>query len=160
MPDKAEPLHQAFNFQYPSYQDSITTPCTVINSYDLKLSYEARALWDTGATHSVIHPRIAHRLNLRPVDKTMVQGVHGSEEVNVYIVNIELPDGITALNVVSTGANIGDEIDVLIGMDIIGAGDFAICGSTFFSFVTPTFDNPVNFVDKANRANEQIGRKK
>ena len=160
MSDKTEPIHQAFNVQYPSYQDSITTPCTVINSFDLKLSYEARALWDTGATHSVIHPRIAHKLNLRAVDKTMVQGVHGSEEVNVYIVNIELPNKITAFNVVSTGANIGDEIDVLIGMDIIGAGDFAICDSSFFSFATPTFKNPVDFVEKANEVNSRKKRNK
>ena len=104
----------------------------------------------------MIHPRIVHKLNLSSVDKTMVQGVHGSEEVYVYIVNLELPNGITALNVVSTGSNIGDEIDVLIGMDIIGAGDFAICGSIFFSFATPTFDNPVDFVKKSNEINSRI----
>jgi predicted aspartyl protease len=48
------------------------------------------AIWDTGATNSVITKSLAEKLGLKSVSKTIVRGVHGAREVNVYYVNITL----------------------------------------------------------------------
>ena len=36
-----------------------------------------KALWDTGATGSVVSPQLATFLELVPIDKVLVRGVHG-----------------------------------------------------------------------------------
>jgi hypothetical protein len=51
----------------------------------------------------------------------------------------------------------GDE-DILIGMDIIGMGDFVVCntdGKTSFSFAIPPLPERTNFVDDAKAANKK-----
>ena len=61
------------------------------------------------------------------------------DETDLYMVNIRLPNQVTMENVpVSRGGFSGG--DVLIGMDIIGQGDFAIThpdGKTKFTFQIP-----------------------
>lgn len=52
-----------------------------------------------------------------------------------------MPNGVTVKNVLVSCSDLGDDIDVLIGMDIIKHGDFAITnvnGKTTFSFRTPS----------------------
>jgi hypothetical protein len=47
---------------------------------------------------------------------------------------------------------------ILIGMDIIGMGDFAVCNTnsiTSFSFVIPPLPDRINFVDKAEAINKK-----
>jgi hypothetical protein len=49
-----------------------------------------------------------------------------------------------------------DDFDMIIGMDIITMGDFAICntdGKTSFSFAMPSFPDRINLADKAEAAN-------
>jgi hypothetical protein len=54
---------------------------------------------------------------------------------------------------------IGDfssSVDMLIGMDIIQVGDVFISnanGKTVFSFVIPSFPNPINFAEEALKLN-------
>jgi len=50
--------------------------------------------------------------------------------------------------------------DVLIGMDIIMIGDFAISngnGKTLFSFAIPPFKNKVSYTEKADSINRRCG---
>lgn len=52
---------------------------------------------------------------------------------------------------------IGDDIDILIGMNIIRLGDLAISsgnGETLFSFAIPPFENKTDLLEKANRVNK------
>lgn len=98
------------------------------------------ALWDTGATNSVITERVAKALGLVAAGKMNVHGVNGPAIVNYYVVDIILPGGISATRIVSEGKSAGDW-DVLIGMDIISHGDFAVSnynGVTTFSFRVPS----------------------
>jgi hypothetical protein len=51
----------------------------------------------------------------------------------------------------------GDQ-ELLIGMDFIGMGDFAVCNAddkTSFSFAMPPFPDRINFADKADVFNKQ-----
>jgi hypothetical protein len=60
--------------------------------------------------------------------------------VNTYIVNIILPNCVTFHHLKVTEGNLND-VDILIGMDIIKKGDFAITAKnekTKFSFQIPS----------------------
>ena len=49
------------------------------------------ALVDTGATESCIDSALAIELNLPVVDRRLVAGVHGANEVNVHLAQIHIP---------------------------------------------------------------------
>ena len=51
-----------------------------------------------------------------------------------------------------------EHMDALIGMDVIGMGDFSICRGEFFSYCIPSFENPINFVEKAEKVNNKIAK--
>lgn len=157
MPNQSRPPHLAFTYRYPSRQESIITPCGISNSLESSIALlKGRAIWDTGATSTVISPSLVHKLKLIPVGKQYAQGIHESKTVNMYVVNIQLPNKVVFLDLKVIEANIGEQIDVLIGMDIIGSGDFSICGANVFSYSNPPFENPVDFVEKAEKVNKRI----
>lgn len=65
----------------------------------------------------------------------------GVVPTETYVVNIMLPNGVGFANVTVTRGLLSDGADVLIGMDIITRGDFAITnkdGNTVFSFRFPS----------------------
>ena len=99
------------------------------------------AIWDTGATNSAITQRVVDECHLKPTGMVQVCGVHGTAFVETYIVNIILPNKVIVTSVkVSKGALVGGA-DVLIGMDIIGIGDFLVTtrdNKTLFSFRMPS----------------------
>lgn len=98
-------------------------------------------LWDTGASRSSITRRVVDDLGLIPVGSTSISTANGVVTVNTYFINIGLPNGVTVRNVLVSCADLGDDIDVLIGMDIIQHGDFSITNvnnKTTFSFRTPS----------------------
>ena len=52
--------------------------------------------------------------------------------------------------------NLVPNTDILIGMDIIGRGDFAISnadGKTLFTFAVPPFEDKTDLYEKANLSN-------
>ena len=78
--------------------DTLTNTCRVSNvwdpfSEDSKLPMmSVTAIWDTGATHSVISQRVVDECGLIPEGMTDVYHAQGkAEEVPMYSVNIELP---------------------------------------------------------------------
>ena len=83
-----------------------------------------RGLWDTGASKSSITQRIVDDLNLIPVGNTNISTANGIVAVSTYFVDFGLPNGVTVKNVLVSCADLGDDIDVLIGMDIIRHGGF------------------------------------
>lgn len=98
------------------------------------------ALWDTGATGSVISPNIVAVLGLTPVSHILSKSIHGIKWSPQYNVNILLPSGMVAKKVLAIE---GDPIgcDMLIGMDIISKGDFVYSyndGATQFGFRAPS----------------------
>jgi hypothetical protein len=99
-----------------------------------------RAIWDTGATGSVISQRVVQECGLKPVGVAQVSSVAGLSLSEVYLINIFLPNEVGFANVTVTVGNMG-VTDVLIGMDLINKGDFALThkdGKTVFSFRYPS----------------------
>lgn len=108
-----------------------------------------KAIWDTGATNTVITKRVVQECNLKQIGMTQVHGVGGAmKDCPVYLVNIKLPNDLGVVKVRVTQGMITDGIDALIGMDIILLGDFAVTsyqGKTTFSFRTPSKER-IDFV--------------
>ena len=108
-------------------------------------------LWDTGASRSSITQRIVDDLSLIPVGNTNISTANGVVTVNTYFIDVGLPNGVTVRNVLVSCSNLGDDIDVLIGMDIIRHGDFAITNTnnrTTFSFRTPSIQE-IDYVQES-----------
>lgn len=102
----------------------------------------ALAQWDTGASGTCISEDIASKLGLIPTGKQLIRTPSGSSEVDTYLIDILLPNNVIVRDKMVCGTKIGDQgIQVLIGMDIVALGDFAISnygGRTVFSFRTPS----------------------
>jgi len=104
--------------------------------------HNGKAVWDTGATGSVIHPRIAKDLELIESGKKKIQGVNSEYLTSLYMVDIYLPNMVCVQGVqVSVFGSQSMNFDMLIGMDLISMGDFAFTnlgGKSVFSFRTPS----------------------
>lgn len=153
--------HQAFSVEYSNIARQLFTDVDVISGFDKSKTLKIKAIWDTGATNSVITPKVFSLLQLSPIDTAVVKGVNSQEEVSVTIVDIVLLNGVRVPNWRVTVCEVAD-CDMLIGMDIIHNGDFSVAngnGTTTFSFAIPPFENKTNLVDKADRINERIQKK-
>ena len=123
---------------------------------------KAKAVWDTGATNTCISSRIATSLNLIPISKAKISGVTGDVIVNVYLVDIYLPNKVIIPNVTVSEPPSLSSCDILIGMDIIRIGDFSITnaeGKTWFSFRMPPAKDHIDYVKTANIENKLLEKK-
>jgi hypothetical protein len=125
------------------------------NDSDVLIS---KAIWDTGATNTCITKAAAIKLNLTPIGKTKVKGVHSEEIVNIYVIGLILNNENIKLSVKVTEVDslaADSSISFLIGMDVINLGDFAITNfnkKTVMSFRVPSI-NCIDFVkDKHGQA--------
>ncbi len=112
-----------------------------INPEYVKTNETYEAIWDTGATNTVISEKLAHKLKLTPNGTANVYTAGGVIEVNRYILGLKLPNNLIIKNVYVTAGKLSDNTDFLIGMDIIALGDFSVTnvdGKTTFSFRTPS----------------------
>ena len=108
---------------------------------------ECNGIWDTGASNSAISKRLIENLGLMPTRLVNVYHAGGKSEVRVYQISLALENNILFPDIEVTEADLLDDhlpeheqFDVLIGMDIIGAGDFAI--TNFKEKTTLTFRVP------------------
>ena len=109
-----------------------------------------KAIWDTGATNTVVTPRVARECGLVATGIGEVHHADGSVQASTYIVNIRLPNKVEAGGVRVHEMKLNGDADVLIGMDIIGEGDFAVTnfnGKTVFSFRFPSMEH-IDFVNQ------------
>lgn len=118
-----------------------------------------KAIWDTGATNCVITDKVINDCLLKPIGMRQVHGVHGASTSEVYMVNIGLPNRVGFIGFHVTRGVLSGDVDVLIGMDIIGKGDFALthnAGKTLLSYRYPSIGK-IDFVAKAG-AGINVGR--
>lgn len=146
----------------------LITPCAACAAFDPQAVpqgqepqfHEFKAIWDTGATASVITQDLVDVCGLKPTGMKEVHGVHGSERVETFLINIGLPNKVAFANVqVTLGKLLGAHM--LIGMDIITRGDFSITNvgqRTVFSFRVPSIAT-VDFVKQANAPTFSHGSK-
>ena len=110
-----------YQYDAPGVLDKIVTPCTVdVQDYDTKSetninSCSINALWDTGATVSVVSESLIHRLGLIPTDITKVSGWDGVP-VSTNIYNIDLLLGDLRIDFVKVVRGPLVNTDMIIGM--------------------------------------------
>lgn len=138
-------MQQSFKIEYPGVINQLLSRCIICPAFDPSIQNrpngnQYNAIWDTGATNSVITNNVAKQLGLTPIGFTEVSHAEGvTKDVPVYLVNIELPNHVGFPFVRVTEGILGD-VDVLIGMDIIQRGDFRIengGGKTTFTYSVP-----------------------
>lgn len=146
---------KSFTLQSDGTLKVLHTPCGVCSAYD-PLSggthpkvEQVTGLWDTGATGTVISQKCAKKLGLKPISKAKVFHANGESIVNVYAINLFLPNQV-AFQFIKVTEGVLNGTDLLIGMDIISRGDFAVTnfgGKTTFSFRVPSTQK-IDFVDE------------
>ena len=155
------PTQHNYSKRYTGIVKALMTPCAVSAASDPleekpePVAVRYQCLWDTGATISGITPRVATDLNLPTEALLPIRHAGGrSDAVPQHYVNIHLPN-----NVLMIGRAVAQlpltRFDVLVGMDIISQGDFAISnfgGRTTFTFRIPSVEE-IDFVAEydANR---------
>ncbi len=166
MPNQRAVFH-AFTQKYNNLASRVLTEVSVCQGFHpasppslLPPVHKATALWDTGATGSVITSSLARSIGLIPVGTRMMTHAGGSELCNTYLTNMILPNGVQVYGVlVSECAD--TDFGAIIGMDIISQGDFSLThlnGQTCFSFRIPS-SHQVDYVVEANKINYAgIGR--
>ena len=159
-------MPHSFTISYPKITGKIISDVGVYNQIPdgakvVPWDPKYKALWDTGATKTCVSKKLARQLQLKPVGYAFIHSAsgYGDEPSPAFHVGITLPNKvfISELKVLLT--DLPDDFDVLIGMDIINKGDFAISnrnGKTVFTFRTPSVAE-IDFVS-AKKANEKIGR--
>ncbi|MBO5336303.1 MAG: retropepsin-like domain-containing protein [Lachnospiraceae bacterium] len=104
--------------------------------------FPIKAQWDTGATGTCISKELVKKLGIVPTGMIKVHTPSGIGLMNKYMINLILNNEVRISNVTVMDSEIGNQgIDVLIGMDIITIGDFAVSnyeGRTQFSFRLPS----------------------
>lgn len=164
MPKKIHALTVVYN----GLSNVLKSKATVGFAFDPKKTptpaqIEFDAIWDTGASASVITQNVVNKCNLKPIGLVNVHTAGGLSQCNSYLVSLGLPNGVgfPALRVTEGQIN---GADVLIGMDVIASGDFAVSnfnGNTVFSYRIPsvTTTDFVLEVKQSNRLNmPKVGR--
>jgi hypothetical protein len=109
------------------------------------------AVWDTGATGSVITRAVVDELGIQPISMTVVHGVASQKITPVYLVDFYLPMGVIVGGLNVTLGQLFNA-DALIGMDVINHGDFVVTnrgGKTKMSFRMPSLAE-TDYVEETN----------
>lgn len=122
-------------------------------------------IWDTGATNTIITRKVVQELNLQPSGRETVQAVGAGDQIhefeaNTYLINVYLPNNVTIIAIRASEGSVGGG-DLLLGMDIISSGDFAITnynGQTWWTFRVPS-NEPIDFVKDIQNYNKTYGPK-
>ena len=156
---RARVLHTKVGVCLPITPEESRTQQIQLNTYI--------AIWDTGATNSAITKNVAEDLKLHPTGIVEVRHAKGKAMTNTYLVNISLPNGVMVGQIRVTEADLitnenvspDQQPQVLIGMDIIGMGDFAVTnldGKTTLSFRIPS-GKELDFVPESEQNNIMEG---
>ena len=109
-------------------QHEISTPINVRNPITGGTS-RCNAIWDTGATSSMIAANVAKHLSLTPTSTVAIAGVHGIKDAPCYYVDVLFDNGALLRDIkVAEASNVGG-FGLLVGMDIIGKGVFRVDGT-------------------------------
>jgi len=162
----------AFTVAYDGRVNVLKSPAHISKAFN-PLSYpkppspeavgarEYTAIWDTGATSSVITQKIASDCGLKPIGIAKVQTAKGETTAPVYLASIFLPNKVVIPQLRMIEGIIAGDAEVLIGMDIISQGDFAVTnkdGKTTFSYRWPSIER-IDFVkQKPSVAAPQISK--
>ena len=126
----------------------LTAECGMSQPFDSELEplsekpdmYRFSAIWDTGSEITTISRQAALELGLKPIGETEAHHSGGHSIVNLYLINLLLPNGIEYQGLRVMDGNF-DDTDILLGMDVISQCDFVIThpeGKTKLSMQIPS----------------------
>ena len=152
-------MYNAFAKKYPALALDLNTdievfPVSSVNHQGTMVY----AIWDTGASQTVITHRLMSHLNLIPIETKLVHGINSKQMVDVVAISLKLPNGLLIPDIRVFVCDIPSPIDLLIGMDIIQLGDFHISntgGRTLFSFVVPPLPEQFDLTQEADTLNNK-----
>ena len=140
---------RCFNRPYDGISHVLTSEVQIYHPFDPATPPDPEdckqyiAIWDTGATGTVITGKVIADCGLQPVSVTQVITPNGRTTSNVYPISVWLPNKVRFARVRATEGILVEPVDVLIGMDIITTGDFAVTnkdGKTNFTFRHPSVE--------------------
>ena len=111
------------------YHESEIVGCIITNEhiYQGDNTIPIRAMWDTGSSETVISCDLAKKLELSPIGKSNIISSGSIFKSNVYNIDLLLAEKQRfTLQVTESEQLNNSDMDVLIGMDVISLGDFAI----------------------------------
>lgn len=152
----------AFTVKFSNRVRRVTTDVNVSEAYELAnpptvlpSARKVSALWDTGATASVVAPSVVTALGLVQKGVARVEHADGvNPNAPTYLVNVTLPNHVCVEGVLVTATAITG-FEAVIGMDIISTGDLSLThadGKTWMSFRIPPCPPALDYVVDANRA--------
>jgi predicted aspartyl protease len=145
----ADSKHATLSYYFENRQDKLIIPVQIHSvPFNSMRSVSANALWDTGAMMSAITPEIMSKLKAPPVDRKTIAAIHTTAEVDIVVITLELPNRVIKKTIRVAVCNITSSAEMIIGMDIISLGDFALSNGdnqTLFSFAAPPFHNKIDF---------------
>lgn len=153
MTTKEKPV-RAFTKKYSVLVRILTVPVTISNILNSYITRNFEAILDTGASASSINQKIAEEMELPIVSYAKVSTANGVKEAPIYMINLVLPNRVSIPHLRVTGTDLG-EVPMLIGMDVLSMGDFAISnynGKTIVNFRIPSFAD-IDYVSQLNSLN-------
>lgn len=136
-----------FTARYPGIAQELRSTCRVSMAWDNQSDqpepeeHRFHGIWDTGATGTLISETVVERCGLKQTGLAIIRTANGNEDrVPTYVINLRLPNHVVVVGVPVALGSFGNA-DVLIGMDVITQGDFAVSnwdGRTSFSFRVPS----------------------
>lgn len=154
--------HMAFTSRYNGRSLRLTGEIEIFPAFDPALQSQPQgrkyqALYDTGATNSSVSPKVVAELGLASVGAQNVGVGGGTLTTTTHLVNIGLPNRVMFPMMRVAQIALHGGMDALIGMDILGVGDFAVThynnGSTTFSFCCPS-RREIDFVTEVTVGNK------
>lgn len=156
-----KPQFHALTYLFTGVTNRVIVPLEVADAFDPASTdpqsvtwHPTPALWDTGATNSVITEATAAKLGLKSVRKVTIVHAGGPEERNQYVVNLRLPNKVSVNGVLVTDChNTAGNFGAIVGMDIITMGDLAISNhknQTCMTFRLPSIGKH-DYVEDFNR---------
>jgi len=139
---------RSFTWSYDRIVNVLKSPVNISTAFDPRFTHkppefkEFIAVWDTGATNTFISQKVIDDCDLKPTSVIDVQTAGKGFRSPVYLANLMLPNQVGFANFRVARATIADG-DVLIGMDVMAIGDFAVTnkdGKTAFSFRVPSLE--------------------
>ncbi|HXA79647.1 MAG TPA: SEC-C metal-binding domain-containing protein [Opitutaceae bacterium] len=150
---------------FPGRANVLTSMIGVTSGFDSKLcpvgypltlkKSEFTGIWDTGASMSAITQSVIDALGLVQTGVCQIHGVHGPEMTPTFNVAFHLSSGVIFTSITASRGKLHGA-DILVGMDVIGAGDFAVTnhkGCTTISLRIPS-QECIDFLARAKHQKE------
>lgn len=165
----------SFTVAHNGRANVLTSEVEISTAFDLTSTrtppqprHKFAAIWDTGATGSVVTQKVVTDCGLKPIGMVRTHTASGERMAEVFLASVFLPNKVVIPQLRVTEGILAGGKEMLIGMDIIGRGDFAVThmgGKTVMTFRMPSIER-IDFVkqqpsaiqDGASEPLRRVGR--